>query len=162
MRPWLLVWIPGVTKMVEKLEVHRRAMTCQCPWWAGESESISLKEKVFTKRKNNCLDIEFGNEGHYLEIYRAQRMHSLPWKELEGSKGLRQEPQGRKITQGWGCTVRNRSSRNGRERRRVIGKLCWEQAAHGCTEITKKCPPLISPSIYFIHFQILNFKNENT
>lgn len=31
----------------------------------GESDSTSLKEKVFTKRKDNCLDIDiaFGNEG---------------------------------------------------------------------------------------------------
>lgn len=28
-----------------------------------ESDSISLKREVFTKRKDNCLDVAFGNEG---------------------------------------------------------------------------------------------------
>lgn len=38
-------------------------------------------------------------------------MHSLLWRGLEGSEGLRQEPQSKETTQGRGWGVRNRSSR---------------------------------------------------
>lgn len=48
----------------------------------GDSQSISLKGKVFTKRERNRLNITCRNKNSpptEPEIRRAQRMCGLPW-----------------------------------------------------------------------------------
>lgn len=62
MRPCFLVWIPKVTKMVQRRGMQKRAEVPRYSASQGESDSLSHKGTVFTKQKSNCLDIAFENE----------------------------------------------------------------------------------------------------